>query len=302
MVRALYSSYGGPLYTVSRTKDNATLIVGVLKAGGFADISAQDTFCEASACTILGFWDQSPQKNDLALAPVNPHTGKGFDRPCNATGIRVMAGGRYPVYGALFQGRMGYRNDSTTGVAKGNDPETIYMVTSGTATHVNSMCCFDFGNAERDNTDDGSGTMEALYFGYGNNNTKWSKGSGKGPWAMADLENGLWAGNTVPVQASNVPISTPFVTAVLMGRSDGFALAHGDATKGELTSLYDGPRPNKNYSPMKKQGAIVLGVGGDNSGHDVGVFFEGAITQGAATLAVLAQVQKDIVSAGYAVV
>ena len=33
---------------------------------------------------------------------------------------------------------MGYRIDETVGVAKGNDPETLYMVTDG--THVNEGC------------------------------------------------------------------------------------------------------------------------------------------------------------------
>jgi len=33
--------------------------------------------------------------------------------------------------------------------------------------------------------------MEAIYWG---NSTGWSKGAGSGPWVMADIENGLWAG------------------------------------------------------------------------------------------------------------
>ena len=32
------------------------------------------------------------------------------------------------IYAAVFEGKMGYRNDSTAGVAKGDAPETIYMV------------------------------------------------------------------------------------------------------------------------------------------------------------------------------
>ena len=39
---------------------------------------------------------------------------------------------------------MGYRNDTTTGIAKNDEPETIYMVTSG--THYNDRCCFDYGS------------------------------------------------------------------------------------------------------------------------------------------------------------
>ena len=41
------------------------------------------------------------------------------------------------MYGAYFEGGQGYRNDNTTGVATGNDPETLYMVTAG--AHFNGQ-------------------------------------------------------------------------------------------------------------------------------------------------------------------
>ena len=56
----------------------------------------------------------------------------------------------------LEQGN-GYRIDKTKGIATGNEEESMYMVTSG--RHFNDLCCFDYGNAETDNTDDGDGTM-----------------------------------------------------------------------------------------------------------------------------------------------
>ena len=37
---------------------------------------------------------------------------------------------------------MGYRHDNTSGIATGDAPETIAMVTSG--AHFNAQCCFDF--------------------------------------------------------------------------------------------------------------------------------------------------------------
>ena len=46
-----------------------------------------------------------------------------------------MVGG-HPVYAAYFEGGMGYRIDNTSGVAKDDEAETIYMVTSG--THYNN--------------------------------------------------------------------------------------------------------------------------------------------------------------------
>ena len=45
----------------------------------------------------------------------------------------------------------------------GNDPESIYAVMSG--TNYNDQGCFDYGNSETDDKDDGCGAMEAIYFG-----------------------------------------------------------------------------------------------------------------------------------------
>ena len=79
---------------------------------------------------------------------------------------------RSPVYGAYFEGGMGYRNDNTRGVATQDMPQSIYMVTRG--DHYNGGCCFDYGNAETNNDDDGKGTMDALYFGNSKGCVEWS--------------------------------------------------------------------------------------------------------------------------------
>ena len=50
---------------------------------------------------------------------------------------------------------------------------------------------------------------------------------------------------------------------------------------------------------MKKQGAIILGIGGDNSDGAVGTFYEGAMTRGYSTDAADAAVQANIIAAGY---
>ena len=42
--------------------------------------------------------------------------------------------------------------------------------------------------------------------------------------------------------------------------------------------MFDGPRVNATYDPMRKQGAILLGNGGDNSNGSQGTFYEGAMT------------------------
>lgn len=132
------------------------------------------------------------------------------------------------------------------------------MVTSG--EYVNDGCCFDYGNAESDPTNAstyGDGTMEAINFSKSDVAGYWCGGEGdSGPWVLADLENGLWGCGTPGVHNNNnTPLTTPFVTAMVKGGTDGFALKGGDATQGGLTTMYDGPRP-PGYQPMRKQGAI----------------------------------------------
>jgi hypothetical protein len=51
---------------------------------------------------------------------------------------------------------------------------------------------------------------------------------------------------------------------------------------------------------MAKQGAIILGTGGDNSDGATGRFYEGIIVRGATTDAVDDAIQQNIVSVRYA--
>jgi hypothetical protein len=50
---------------------------------------------------------------------------------------------------------------------------------------------------------------------------------------------------------------------------------------------------------MKKQGAIILGIGGDNSHTGEGTFFEGCMTTGVPNDATDDAVHANIVAAGY---
>lgn len=57
--------------------------------------------------------------------------------------------------------------------------------------------------------------------------------------------------------------------------------------------------PARRPTPQKKQGSIILGIGGDNSDSAVGTFFEGVMTAGYSTDDADNRVQADIVAAGY---
>jgi hypothetical protein len=266
--------------------------IGLLTPGGVADSARQDSFCSGTTCTISIIYDQSSKNNHLTSAPAGGAKNTP-DNEASATALKLTAGG-HPVYAVVVNPGIGYRIDKTSGVATGDQPEGEYMVTSG--MHFNAGCCFDYGNAETDNHDDGAGTMEAVYFG---NDTSWGKGAGAGPWVMADLENGLFGGQTFAANPTNAPLTSTYVTAMFKGRAGGFALKGGDAQSVTLTTMYDGPRPSGGYNPMKKQGAIILGIGGDNSNGAAGTFFEGCMTSGYPADAADSAVQTNIVAAGY---
>lgn len=319
--RVVYSGYSGPLYQVckgtftagpSSCTNGMTLDIGSLD--GYADAAAQDAFCAGGTCTISVIYDQSPNKNDLNPAPAGGMKTTP-DNPASATALKTTLNG-HSVYGVFIKVGMGYRAGCTgcgvataKGTATGDQPETEYMVT--TQTGLVDGCCFDYGNAEADSHDDGNGTMEAVYFGGG---VVWGTGSpgghANGPWVMADLENGLYAGwekGQDQAISTNTSLKYDFVTAVVVGDTADkncglgrFALYGADATSGPLMALYDGVRPAKpGYNPMQKQGSIILGTGGDNSDGDGGQWFEGAMASGVAAVPTLDALQTNIVAAGY---
>ena len=57
-----------------------------------------------------------------------------------------------------------------------------------------------------------------------------------------------------------------------------WVIKEGDATSGVLMTPFDGQRPSAHYNPMRKEGAIGLGTGGDNSAGATGNWFEGVMT------------------------
>eukprot|EP01051_Picozoa_sp_SAG22_P010271 SAG22_NODE_913_length_6527_cov_2.919726_4_plen_365_part_00 len=140
-VRALYSEYTGPLYKVSRT-DGSSANVGVLEAGGFANISEQETFCTKGDCVISKVYDQSPEGNHLTQRiSCVPGQGCVYHKMVNASKHMIAVRGGRHVAGMWLDPGYGYDVDVTKNIAKGNEPESIYAVMSG--THYNGNCCFD---------------------------------------------------------------------------------------------------------------------------------------------------------------
>lgn len=296
--RALYSAFTGALYQVKRGSDGATTTIAPLSAGGVANAAAQDTFCANTTCLISVIYDQSGRGNHLTQAPPGGFSGpdvNGYDNLASAIGAPVTLNGQ-KAYGVFISPGTGYRNNIASGTATGDAAEGMYAVLDG--THYNSGCCFDYGNAETSSTDTGNGHMEAIYFG---TETAWGYGSGSGPWVMADLENNLFSGVNEGYNAGDPSISYRFVTAVVKGEPNYWEILGGNSASGSLSTYYSGIRPTVGgYNPMSKEGAIILGIGGDNSVSAQGTFYEGVMTSGYPSDAVDAQVQANIVAAKYA--
>ena len=308
--RALYAGYNGPLYQVLRQSDGKTLDIGVVRptvapiadAGGYANAAAQDAFCANTYCWIIKIYDQSTKHNDLTQAPRGGFSGPamgGFNNVPLADMAPVTLMG-HKVYGVFIAPGMGLRDDDPVGTAVDDQAEGQYWVING--LHFNSGCCFDYGNAEIDSRDDGNGTMETTYYG---NATGWYHGPPPGPWIMTDQENNL-VGCVNPGSPSKLCPDLPsitwrFVTATADGEPHHWRSMGGDAQKGDLQVMFDGPRVNATYDPMRKQGAILLGNGGDNSNGSQGTFYEGAMTAPNTfpTLETNQKVQANVVAAKY---
>lgn len=295
--RALFDGFSGPLYQVSRASDGTTMDIAPVSAGSFANSGAQDTFCDGTTCSITIIYDQTSNANHLTQAPKGAFSGPaagGADNLADAGAAPVTLDGN-KVYGVLVNPGTGYRNDEAVGTATGDGAEGMYAVLDG--TNSNDQCCFDYGNAETSNTDTGNGHMEAIYFG---TNKDYGSGAGSGPWIMADLENGLSAGPDFDNNPNDPSVTSRFVTAIVKGESAQWALRGGDATTGDLTTYYSGAHPTEDgYSPASKEGAIILGIGGDNSNGGQGTFYEGVMTSGYPSDDTENSVQANIVAAKY---
>jgi hypothetical protein len=307
--RALYAAYNGPLYQILRQSDGKTLDIGVVQpsaspvadAGGYADAAAQDAFCANTYCWIARIYDQSPKHNDLTQAPRGGFSGPamgGFNNVpvADMAPITIMG---HKAYGVFIEPGMGLRNDNPKGTAVDDQAEGQYWVVNG--LHFNSGCCFDYGNAEIDSRDDDNGTMETAYYG---DAPYWYHGNSAGPWIMTDQENNLvgCVNPDGPKLCASLPnIAWRFVTAMAKGEPHHWTSMGGDAQRGELSVMFDGPRVNATYDPMRKQGAILLGNGGDNSNGSQGTFYEGAMTAADTfpTDATDQLVQANVVAANY---
>jgi non-reducing end alpha-L-arabinofuranosidase len=301
-IRRLLSTYTGPLYQVRSGSNAMNTGTGGMThdipqtAKGFADIAAQTTACANTVCTVSKLYDQSGKGNDITVAKGGlPNGGDyaaldDFETTIGRTDTKdKMKVGGNDVYALYMEARQGYRQTMVgNGMAIGDDPQGIYMLADGTRT--GTACCWDFGNVTTNPKS--YAEMNTLFFGVG----FWGKGAGNGPWFGADFEAGVWMGGSVSGDpgwgglndAKNAP-ANPNNPALRVKYALGFqktangperyALRMADLqTATTVTTAYAGNYPQGKHLDAK--GAVVLGVGGDNSNNSWSTFYEGAIVQG----------------------
>jgi hypothetical protein len=316
-IRRLLSTYTGPLYQV-RSGSNAmnTGTGGMLheiaqNADGFADAAAQDAVCANTTCTVAKLYDQSGKGNDITVGKKGLTNGgmyagtDDFETVANKGALTV--GGR-DVYSLFMEARQGYRQTKAgNGMAIGDEPQGIYMLADG--TRVGGACCWDFGNVTPDPTK--YAEMNTLFFGQ----AYWGRGAGNGPWFGADFEAGVWMGGSkpgdpgwgglddaknAPANMNNPSLKVKFALGFLKTNKgpERYALRMADiATASMLTTAYAGNYPSTKH--LDSKGAVVLGVGGDNSNNSFSTFYEGAITQGFPTDASEDAVFQNVKAVGY---
>ena len=302
--RALYEAYDGPLYQVQRASDATYLNVGLESTGGVVNVAPENSFCAGTTCTITELYDQSSNGNNMPISPGTSCSGcsggnagpgpGGADIGAPAEALPVYVGGQ-PAYGIdIDKFGTGYRDDAAKNLPTGSSPDGLYLLTSSNIT--SNQCCFDFGQGETNDSDDGDATMNAIYYG----TDCWTGNcTGPGPWVGADIENGMYFSNT-----GNNPPAYPSETGTFLSAweenngSTNMTLQYGNAQSGGLTQTYSGALPS-GYDPMKIQGSIELGTGGDNTSLGDGEFFEAADVSGFPSQATQSSVQANIVAAGY---
>jgi non-reducing end alpha-L-arabinofuranosidase len=283
-------------------------------ADGFADPTIQRERCPlGTTCTVSLLYDQSGRGNDMPVAKGGQDAGGIYAKLDDFETVMderaALTVGAHPVYSLRMEERQGYRLTTPgDGVPVDQEAQGIYMLADG--TRAGGFCCWDFGNVTPNPTQ--FREMNTLFFGEG----FWGDGNAAPPWFGADFEAGVWMGGSVDGQpgwgelnSNNRPpnpnnpsmAGVRFALGFLKTDDDAdstYALRMANtATATTLQTAYRGPYPKLSYAGhgADNEGAVVLGVGGDNSNNSFGTFYEGAVVAGfpddATELAVMQNIQ-----------
>lgn len=296
------------------TPEPGTLVDVPQTADGFGDSSVFAANCPIGMiCTVSRLYDQSGKGNDLTVAKAGRSDGGNyaelddFETVMNANA--ALTAGGHDVHSLYMENRQGYRLTAPgIDVPTGTEAEGMYMLADG--THAGNACCWDFGNVTPNPA--AYAEMNTLFLG----EAYWGNGNGQPPWFGADFEAGVWMGGSEPgdpgwggLNDAN-PNGNPnnrsmngvrFALGFLKTNSNApdytYAISMADLLQDDtVVKAYEGPYPKDSPAHL---GAIVIGVGGDNSNNSFGTFYEGAVYAGYPDDATELAVMQNIKAVGY---
>jgi non-reducing end alpha-L-arabinofuranosidase len=285
LARRMLAAYTGSLFQVTRASDKTIFNVGTLSTG-LIDAAAVNSFCSGTTCTITIIYDQmgTPSSgNNLSVDAAYHKSPAPLGWTTPLSGVTVPVAIIIPGEG-YYQGTC-CNGAGTVGMPQGNSPITAYMVIENNSKggYIDG-CCGSYGDTESPTEDAGKGSMFSLAYSIGEEGTV---GTGTGPWPGIDLEDGVYLYGSTPIQQY----------LSIFGRYDplntGMTLKSGDATQGQLSTLYNGFLL-AGYT-MNLQGGLSLGRGGDGSNAPTD-FIEGAILASATTDVTDNAVQANLTS------
>ncbi len=310
---------GGGAVTPYQTTPEPGMLVDIPQtANGIGDAAVLQENCPiGTTCTVSLIYDQSGRGNDLPVAKAGRSDGgdyaalDDFETPMNNRAMITIGG--QEAHSLYMEPRQGYRLTAPgDGLPLRQEPQGMYMLADG--THAGSACCWDFGNVTPNPVE--YSEMNTLFFG----EAFWGDGAGQPPWFGADFEAGVWMGGSVAgdpgwgeLNATERPPNPQNPSMAGVEFALGFLKTDDDAdntyvlrmadvsTASEIQTAYRGRYPKLSYAGhgTDNKGAVVIGVGGDNSNNSFGTFYEGAIVAGFPDDATELAVMQNIQAAGY---
>ena len=290
--RALYAAYNGALYQVRRTSDSTTAEYLHAERRRVRQRRDAGLLLRGHHCTITVIFDQSGQGQQPHPSARPAGRPRGPTSGANAAALPVTAGG-HKVYGVFISPGIGFRNDHTSGIATGDAAEGEYAVVRRLALQRRLLLRLrqrrDVQHRHRQRPH--GGHLLRQHQGLGVRLRQRPLDHGRhGERPVLRRQPGL--------NSADPTVNFRFTTAIVKGKPSHWSIRGGNAQSGGLSTFYSGARPS-GYNPMHKEGAILLGIGGDNSNSSAGTFYEGVMTSGYPSDTTENSVQANITAAGY---
>jgi hypothetical protein len=283
LVRRMFASYSGNLYQVTRASDSTTTNVGTLSSG-LVNTATETAFCAGTTCTRSKIYDQTgTSANDLIPYSASPE----YYVAVPSSWTTMPSGLVLPIN--RFGMTNGYATASgASGLPSGNSSITVYMLAENYSEGgIINGCCGLFNQSENPVRDAGMGKMFGAAFSTGNAVDCVNLGTGTGPWAGVDLEEGVCLYGGTPSQ-NYLAVLGKYNTS-----GTTFAVKSSDITQGRWTTLYNAGLP-AGYT-MNLEQNVTVGMGGDGT-PSPGNWMEGAVIAGTTSDATDNALQGNFVS------